>query len=240
MAGAEAEVEVLRLAARKLDAVDLADEIDHDIVAGLGRFALGARREGLGLLGEALEGLVDVFVGDLGGQTLDLKLGHIGQLEVRHQIDHDREFEVGLAVDHRFDLADEIDLRRRGRLEGIVGDGLGARFVDRVLHDLAHQRLAVLLLQERDRRLARAEALEVHARLHFFETAGEARVEVGLRHDDFILAAQAFGDGLGDLHIELPYFLYVLPRPARLHPSGYGAAPSFAASRAKSGAGGGT
>ena len=90
-------------------------------------------------------------------------------LEIRHQVDDDREVEVGLAVDHILDIAHRLDPGLHRRLELIVGDRLLAALIDGLLDDLAHHRLAELLLEEGDRRLAGAETLEVDARLHLFQ-----------------------------------------------------------------------
>ena len=48
---------------------------------------------------------------DLGGELLDLELGDIGGLEIRHQIDRDGELQIGLAVHHLLHIAHRLDAR---------------------------------------------------------------------------------------------------------------------------------
>ncbi len=197
LARAQRELEVVGLAALEFLAVDTADEIDDHGVAALGGFAFAARRVGARAFGEAVQPIGHFIVGNIGDQLLDLQRGRIDQVEFRHEVDLDREFEVGLAADHLLQLAGQFDTRREGGLERIVADRLLARLGDRGFHDLAHHRLAEALLEEGDRRLAGAEALELHARLDLGDLAGELLVEVALRDDDLVFAAQAFGDGFG-------------------------------------------
>src|SRR6185312_6080956 len=102
-------------------------------------------------------------------------------------------------------FAHRLDLRRERRLQRVVRDGFGAAFVDSLFDDLAQNGLAELFLEKGHRRFARAETLEMHLRLHLFETRGDLLVEVAHGHHDLVLAAQAFGDGLGNLHVQRPY-----------------------------------
>ena len=156
------------------------------------------------MFGQALHPVVHVGVGDVGHQALDFELRHVGQLEIRHQIDQHAEFEIGLAVDHLLHVADRLDARRERHLERVVGNRLLAALVDRGLDDLAHHRLAIGLLEERNGGLARPEALEAQARPDLLDLAGQALFQIGGADHDFVFAAQAFGNGLGNLHMTYP------------------------------------
>src|SRR6185312_2122895 len=200
LAGAEHQVEAFCLAARELLAIDAADEIDRDLVVLFGSFALGAVRIAARLLGQLHHRFVNLGLRHVADQLLDLELGDIGQLEIRHQIHLHGEFEVGLAIDDLLDLAVEIDARRECRLEIVVLHGLLAGLVDRLFDDLAHHLLAESLLQVRGRGLAGAKTFQVHARLHLFDAAAKALVQIVRRNDDLVFAAEVLIDGLCDLH----------------------------------------
>ena len=201
---AEHEVEVLRLAARKLLSVDAADEIHRHRVALLRGFAFRTRGIGARLFGQAHHPVVHIGVGDVGHQALDLELRDVGQIEIGHQIDQHTEFEIGLALDHLLHIADRLDARREGRLERIVGNRLLAAFVDGGLDDLAHHRLAIGLLEERNGGLARPEALEAQTRPDLLDLAGQTLFQIGGPDHDCVFATQAFGNGLGNLHMAYP------------------------------------
>ena len=71
-AGADIDADVAAGAALERLAVDLAGEVDDDAVALLDLGALALGGVGLVLLGDLAERLVDLGVGDLGGQPLEL------------------------------------------------------------------------------------------------------------------------------------------------------------------------
>src|SRR5690606_21341663 len=78
--------------------------------------------------------------------------------------------------------------------------GLVARLVDDLLKDLAHHALAVHLLQERQRRLALAEALEVNFGFHLGEARIQLGVKLGRRHLDRELALKALSGLFNHFH----------------------------------------
>ncbi len=207
-AGAELEVDPLALAALELLAVDAADEVDGDAVAGLGLGALLALGERAALTGHALEGLVDLRVGGLGDELGQADVGQVGELEARHHLEGDLEGEVALGVERLLDLglvARELDLRLQGELEAVVGDDLAVGLVDGVLHHLGHDRAAVDLAQVGHRHLAGAEALELHLVLHAGQLVGQALLEFLGGQQNLKLALQPRGGGplgvdLGHLH----------------------------------------
>ena len=84
---------------------------DAVAVLGLGALALG--RERTVLLGDALHRLVDLGVGHLGDEPLELDALEIGELDRRQDFDRDRVGEIGLAVDH---LLDRVLLLRQRHL----------------------------------------------------------------------------------------------------------------------------
>src|SRR4029453_18834347 len=77
-------------AALERRAVDLAGEVDDSAVAllDLGPLALG--RERTVLLGDFLQGLVDLRVGDLGHQPLELDALEVGELDLRQDLERQR------------------------------------------------------------------------------------------------------------------------------------------------------
>ena len=200
-AAAERQIEAFGLAALERFAADLAVEIDGDRVALLGGRALALVAIGLLGIGKPLQRLLHRLVGHVGDQPLRLQLAQIGEREVGHQIHLHGEFEVRLARDHIVERVDEIHPRRGRRLDLLVLEKLLAGFVDRLVDDLAHQRFAVGLLQERDRRLARPEALEMNLRLHLGDLAGELGIQIGGPDQDGEFAVQRLGDGFGNLHL---------------------------------------
>ena len=94
----------------------------------------------------------------------------------------------------------EVDARLQGGLQPAILDRLGGAGVDRLLDGLAEQRLAVLLLQQADRHLARAEARHLRGPRHL----GQALVDLGRQvaggHDDLELPLQPFGREFRHLH----------------------------------------
>ena len=82
----------------------------------------------------------------------------------------------------------------------MIGDDLAVHFIDGVLHDIGHDRLAVHLLQMRHGHLAGTEAIDAGLGLHLVELAVKAAGEIASGQHDFISALEAFGEGFGDLH----------------------------------------
>ena len=80
-------------------------------------------------LAELLELRHDFVIAHFGGQPLKLESVDVGRLEIRHDVDRDGVFEIGLAGDDVIDLAGEIDARLRGDLDLALLDRLLAGFV---------------------------------------------------------------------------------------------------------------
>ena len=78
---------------------------DDDAVAALGFAAFRPRGEWLVLLGDARQPLLDLGVGDVAGQLLELDLLEIGERDRRHDFDRHGVIEVALAGDQLLDRA---------------------------------------------------------------------------------------------------------------------------------------
>ena len=102
--GADHDRDALAGAAVEQLAVDAALEADGDAIAVLGLGALGLRRIGTVLVGDALDRVIDVGIGDVDHRLLDREGLEIGELNRRHDLDRDRVGEVGLAGEKLFDL----------------------------------------------------------------------------------------------------------------------------------------
>ena len=203
--GAEFQIDVLTLAALELGAVDAADEIDGDAVAGLRLGALLARLEGAAVLGHPLQGLVDLLVGGLQHELLDRHVGEIGELEARQHLELHLEGEVALGIEGTLDdvlllVLRELDLRLEGEAQALVSDDLLVSLVDGVLQNVGHHRLAVDLAQMRHRHLAGAEALDLDLALDVRELGVEAILKLVGGEEHLKLALQPLGGRLGHLH----------------------------------------
>ena len=200
LARAQGQVGVFALAAFERHAGNAAFIVNHNRVVFAGLLAFGAVGIAARLLGDAVQRLVHFAVGNIGRQAFDRQLGNIGGGEIGHQIHRDGELEVGLAIDHVLHIAHRVDARLDGGLEIVFADRLLAALVHCGLDHFAHHRLAILLLQEGDRRLAGTKALEIDPALHLFQLFGDAGVEFAGGNRDRELAAQVFGNRLGNLH----------------------------------------
>ena len=202
-AGAELELDAVAGAALERLAVDRADEVDDEPVAGGGLGPLALRREGAVLLGHALERFLDLGVGHPRGQLLHGNVGQVGELEARQHLQGDREGEIGLGLHGPLDLVlvlRELDLRIEGELELVLVDDLAVGLVDGVLHDIGHDRAAVKAAQVLHRHLAGPKAIDAHAVLEGSKLAGQALLQLGRRQHHLELALEALGQGFRHLH----------------------------------------
>ena len=192
---AEFEMVVLARHARQRLAVDRALEIDHQHVA-LFRRARGLERRGLPLgARQALEGLVDLRFGHIDLGPLQLDLGEVAHLDIRQQLDRDLVLEILALLE-----GGDLDLRLHGRAQAALGERLGRAVAHRLLDDLAHDRLAEALLQDRHRHFARAEAREPHFLADLFEARLQLFAEVLGRNDDGVFALEVVRECFRDLH----------------------------------------
>ena len=178
-------------------AVDLADEIDHDLVAVLRLGALGPVVEILRGFRKRRQRLVDGGVIGLDHQLFDLDAGQVdlrnlGKLLVAHRhVDVVALFPV---------LVGHLDLGLKRRAVAAVLEMLRHGFVDRFLHGLADQALTELLLQQRHRNLALAETLHLDLGLRLGQLGVDLCVQLLGGEDQLIGAFQTFIQRLGDLH----------------------------------------
>ena len=198
----QGQAEVLALAPGEFHPIHAAGIIDDDGVILLGGAILGGIVADI--LGEAVQRFVHVGVGNVGDQPFHGQLGDVGGLEFGHQVHDHLEGEVGLAGHHVFDAAHRLDTRLQRGLELVVGNGLLAALGDGGFHHLAHDGLAELLLEKRDRRLAGTEALEIDLGLHFLQARIHTAVQLAGRHGDRELLVQILGNRLVNLHVECP------------------------------------
>src|SRR5262249_26532258 len=190
-------------AALERRAADLAGEVDDHAVALLDLRTLPFRGIWPVLLGDPVERLADLRLGDLGDQALELDTLEVGKLDLGQDLERQRIGEIRLAADDLLDLGRLVgdrDLRLHGGLEAVVAHDLGVELADDGLDRLGHHRLAVDFLQVPDRNLARAEAAQLDLVLDLAQPLGDARFEVGGRHLDLEFALEAFGQGFGDFH----------------------------------------
>src|SRR3546814_6387382 len=101
--------------------------------------------------------------------------------------------------------ADDVDLRLHRGAQLVVLDGLLQRRIDLLFHHLAEQRLAVLLLDEGGRRLARTEARHVDALAQALELLVDRALQRGGGDHHLVFALQArgadFRDQIGRAHV---------------------------------------
>ena len=214
LAGADHELNALALAAVERHAVDGADEVDGDAVALLGLGALGLRRIGPALVGDALDRLVDVAIGHVDHRLLDIEALEVGERDRRHDLDRDGVGQIGLAGEQVLDLlllGRHRDLGLGREAEAALGEDLRVGVADGLVDGLGHHRAAVDLLQMRHRHLAGTEAVEADLVLQVDQARVGLGVEVGRGNADLEFVLQSLVEGLGDLHGVNLLFAFVRP-----------------------------
>ena len=104
LAGADHDLDAFAGAAVEQFAVDAALEVDGHAIAVLGLGAFGLRGIGTVLVGDTLDRLVDLGVGDLDHRLLHREGLEIGELDRRHHFDRDRVGQIGLAGEQFLDF----------------------------------------------------------------------------------------------------------------------------------------
>ncbi|MNX89393.1 hypothetical protein D3C86_1214070 [compost metagenome] len=199
--GADHQVGVLGRTAFEHFTVQLADEVDGQLVAfgGLDGLALLVL-VGLGLRGQFLQGFVQIFVRSGVGRTLQLQGLGVDRGEVGHDFQRHFVGQVFLTGDDLVHVRDQLHLGRGGRTQLGVVQGLLAGFVQRGVDDFAHEVTAEGLLDVRGRHLARTEALELHLGRNFLDARFQLFVQLGYRDGHREHAAEAFVRLFDDLH----------------------------------------
>ena len=201
--GANHHRDALAGAAVEQFAVDATLEADGDAIAGFGLGALGLRRVGPVLVGDALDGLIDLGIGDFDHRLLHRERLEIGELNRRHHLDRNRIGQVGLAGEQLLDLVlfgRHGDLRLGRETKTAVGEDLRVGVADGLVDGLGHDRAAVHLLQMAYRHLAGAEAVELHLILEVDQLGVRLGIEIRCGNADLELVLQSLGEGFGDLH----------------------------------------
>src|SRR3569623_1901140 len=177
-------------------AVDLADEVHHDEVAGLGLVGRLGVVPALLLVGELLQLLVDrAVVGRhrqaLELQCLDRRSRHVGQ-------DFQLDLHFGILAELVTVIEADRGLDRRADL--LVGDQLLDAFLDRAVERILHQRRAVHLAHQVRRDLAGAEAGHAHLRRDLLQLGIAALVDILGGDLQRVATLQAFVQRLDSLH----------------------------------------
>ena len=142
----------------------VADEVDDDAVALLGRRAFALGGVGAVLRGHALERLVDLGVGDLGGLARHLR-GRRSRRARTSAAPRARPCRRGrpcasIAASTSSLSSGNSICGSRASFRLVVVDDLAVRLVDEVLQHVGHHRAAVDAAQMLHRHLARAEAVD--------------------------------------------------------------------------------
>ena len=199
-------------------AIDLADEIHrHEVTFGGGTTLFGI--VGGVALGEIGERLVDRGIVHIGDETFELQGCQIPKRNRRQNLERHVVGEIALAagdpLERIFVEIDEFDLRLLGRALVAILDGLCARIVERLLHHFLHHRLAVDLLEVRQRNLAAPKPLDLHAVLEFIEARTETLAKLRLTDHHLQGALQSVSCRFRDLHRPCPDWRSERPGPHR-------------------------
>ncbi len=148
------------------------------------------------LQAQFLDQLVDVRIGDLDHLALDLELVQRLQVDLRQDLDGRGVLERRAGLDAR-----ALDLRCAGRVQVLLRDRLRVRGSDQVAEQFLADLGTVLLFDDLERRLARAEALEPGAFADRLQSVAQFLVD-GLGRDlDAELALEfVVGGFYRDLH----------------------------------------
>ncbi|MGY3649889.1 hypothetical protein ACVWW2_005180 [Bradyrhizobium sp. LM4.3] len=174
-----------------------------DAITRFGLGALGLRGIAAIRIGDALDRLVDVGVGDFGDGLLDLEGLEVGERNRRHHLDRNRVGQIGLAVEQLLDLGllgRHGDLRLGRKAEAALGEQLRVGVADGLVDGLSHHRAAIDLLEVRDRHLAGTEAIDFDLVLEVDELGTSLGVEIRRGNADLELVLQTFREGFCDLH----------------------------------------
>ncbi|OIQ69817.1 hypothetical protein GALL_485780 [mine drainage metagenome] len=184
-------------------AIEGALEGDRDAVPGFGLGALALCGEAAVLLGDALDGIVDLGVRHLCDRLLDREALEIGELNRGHNLDRNGIGEIGLSGE---DVIDFLLLRRHRDLgfgrqsEAALREELRVGVADGLVDGLRHHRTAVHLLEVAHGHLARTKAVDADLVLEIDQTGVRLGIEIGGRNADLEFVLQSVGDGFLHLH----------------------------------------
>jgi hypothetical protein len=187
-AAAEAQVMPLGAAARERHAVDRAGEVDDRDIALL-RLAAGIGGLEVGIaFAQARQRCVQVAVVDVDLDALQRQLAEIHRLDIGQRLDREAELEI-LAL---LELADFEQLRLQRGAQALVGERFARGLGHRLLDDLARERVAVALSEQRGRNLAWAEARQADVLRELGELVRILGREIVRGDHDLVFALQAF------------------------------------------------
>ena len=180
--------------------VPLNETVTRSPLCGLGAVGLGGKAV---LIGDALDGIIDLGVGYFSDRLLDLEALEIGERDRRHHLDRHRVGEIGFAREKLLDLfllGRHGDLGLRRQAEAALGEELRIGVADGLVDGLRHHRTAIDLLQMADRHLARTEAVDADLVLQFHQTRIGLGIEISGGNADLKLVLQSLGNRFFYLH----------------------------------------
>ena len=183
-------------AAIERHAIDLADEIDDQLIAVFRFLALLGIDESLGARGQLGQLLIDFGLGHRNHQLFELEPIERRRGDGRQHFDADGQ----LGVLTLFIAFAQRDLRLHCGTQLVVADHLVDRIADRGVERFLVKLGAVHLLDQIGRNLARAEAGHPHLRGHLGHFAIDQRGNIASLDLDGVPAAQTFVGGLDNLH----------------------------------------
>ena len=175
------------------------------------------------MVGDALDGLVDIGVADLGDRLFDRKALEIGQLDRGHDFDRYRVGQIGFAGENIVDglfLGRHRDLGLGRQPKAALGENLAVGIADGLLHGFRHHRAAIDLLEVAHRHLARTKAVEANLVLEIDKTGVRLGIEIRCGNVDGEFVLQSLIEGLGDLHGVQSSSRLVRPERPQHGPSG--------------------
>ncbi|MNO71951.1 hypothetical protein D3C76_628810 [compost metagenome] len=192
-AGAQHQQGALGGTASKGFAVDLADEVDVQLVAVLGS-TLNGFETGV-LLAQDVQHVVDVDVANFGLQSLDGNVFETGHLELGEHFESGGEFQILALLEHF-----RLDGRRTGGVQLLLDDGLIERGLDQVAQNFLTSGVLEALTNDAHRHFARAETGNLGAAGSLLQALGHFVLDALGRHADGHAALKSGGAFYRNLH----------------------------------------
>ena len=190
----------LALATVERHAVDLAFEIDQDLVAGLGLVGFRCGFKLLLALGEFLQRLVDRFLVRFDLQPFQLQPLNIGGRDFRQDFQLHFQLDVLARLGVNFLAVLRLNRRLHRGTQLVVFDRLLNAFLDAGIDRILQNGIAVHLANKIRGNLAFAEAGHIDLRGNFLDLGVDTRFDI-LRGDlDFIGPFQTFVQRFNNLH----------------------------------------
>ena len=199
--GVQCENEILGGAAGKFIAVDGAGEIHQQGIVDRGGPVLVGGLKGALLFRHARDRLVHHRIVHIDHQTFQLDGAEVRRCDIGHDFHRHGEFQVLAFVEFG-----DLNLRLHGRTQVLLAQGFLRGVGNGALQDLADDRRAILLAQQRYGHLAGTEPGHLDGGGDLREAGRNPSLDIVSRDGDGELAAQAFVLGLFDLHGILSQF----------------------------------